>query len=117
MLCGIEPRRRFMTNSLPPVTAPQSRAGRALIGWSVAALAEASGLSAAEIEQFEADAEDLDPGCQRAIRSALEDAGVTFIPELGGAGFGVQLKFPRQTVKRIQTWEGEGGATGEDDIA
>lgn len=106
-----------MTNPLPPITAPQSRAGRALIGWSVAALADATGLSAAEIEEFEAGTETLDTDCQRAVRAALEAAGVLFLPELGGEGFGVRLKFPRQTVKRIQTWEDEGGTTGEDDIA
>lgn len=106
-----------MTNPSPPITAPQSRAGRALIGWSVAALADATGLSAAEIEEFEAGTEMLDTDCQRAIRAALEGAGVLFLPELGGEGAGVRLKFPRQTVKRIQTWEGEGGTTGEDDIA
>ncbi len=106
-----------MTNPSPPITAPQSRAGRALIGWSVAALADAADLPATEIEEFEAGTETLDTDCQRAIRAALEGAGVLFLPELGGEGAGVRLKFPRQTVKRIQTWEGEGGTTGEDDIA
>lgn len=105
-----------MTQPLPPITAPQSRAGRGLVGWSVADLAEASGFSVTDIERFEAEAEDLPIDCQRAIRSALETYGVLFLPELGGEGIGVRLKFPRQTVKRIQTWEGEGGTPGEDDI-
>ncbi len=105
-----------MTQPLPPITAPQSRAGRGLVGWTVADLAEASGFSAAEIERFEAEAEHLPVDCQRAIRSALEANGVLFLPELGGEGIGVRLKFPRQTVKRIQTWEDEGGTPGEDDI-
>ncbi|MGB3337657.1 MAG: XRE family transcriptional regulator [Devosia sp.] len=105
-----------MTEPLPPVTAPQSRAGRALVGWSVAELAEATAMPVDRIEQFEAEALEPDFDCQRAIRTALEAAGVLFLPEQGGAGFGVRLKFPRQTVKRLQTWEGEGGSTGEDDI-
>jgi hypothetical protein len=105
-----------MTDPLPAVTAPQSRAGRALIGWSVAALAEATNMPQSEIEQFEAETLRPDSDCHRAIRAALEANGVLFLPEQGGEGVGVRLKFPRQTVKRIQTWEGEGGATGEDDI-
>ncbi|KKB85744.1 hypothetical protein VW29_05450 [Devosia limi DSM 17137] len=106
-----------MTQPLPPITAPQSRAGRALVGWSVADLAEASGFAAGEIERFEAEADDLPVECPRAIRAALEANGVLFLPEMGGEGIGVRLKFPRQTVRRIQTWEDEGGTPGEDDIA
>ena len=106
-----------MTEEFPPITAPQSRAGRALVAWSVADLAEAAGLSASIIETFEAEIGAPPPDCQRAIRSALETVGVLFLPEVGGEGFGVRFKFPRQTVKRLQAWEGEGGTIGEDDIA
>jgi hypothetical protein len=105
-----------MTEPSPPITAAQSRAGRALVGWSVPALAEAAAVPAGQIEQFEAETLNPDTDCQRAIRTALEAAGVLFLPEQGGEGIGVRLKFPRLTVKRIQTWEGEGGTTGEDDI-
>lgn len=105
-----------MTDTSPPITAAQSRAGRALVGWSVPALAEAAAMPVSQIEQFEAETLDPDAECQRAIRTALEAAGVLFLPEQGGEGVGVRLKFPRLTVKRIQTWEGEGGTTGEDDI-
>lgn len=106
-----------MTEPSPPITAPQSRAGRALIGWSISGLSEATNVPASEIERFEAETLRPDADCQRAIRAALEEAGVVFLPEQNGVGAGVRLKFPRQTVKRIQTWEGEGGTTGEDDIA
>jgi len=105
-----------MTEPMPPITASQSRAGRALVGWSVTELAEATNIPASEIERFEAETLRPDAGCQRAIRAVLEEAGVLFLPEQGGTGAGVRLKFPRQTVKRLQTWEGEGGTTGEDDI-
>lgn len=105
-----------MTDTSPPITAAQSRAGRALVGWSVPALAEATAMPVNQIEQFEAETLDPDAECQRAIRTALEAAGVLFLPEQGGEGVGVRLKFPRLTVKRIQTWEGEGGTTREDDI-
>lgn len=105
-----------MTEPVPPITAPQSRAGRALIGWSIADLSEAASIPASQIERFEAEALRPDADCQRAIRVALEEAGVVFLPEQDGVGAGIRLKFPSQTVKRIQTWEGEGGTTGEDDI-
>lgn len=102
---------------LQPITPPQSRAGRALVGWSVPDLAASAQVSADDIEQFEAEVLLPDTACQRAIRAALEAHGVLFLPEVGGEGAGVRFKFPRQTVKRLQTWEGEGGTTGEDDIA
>jgi hypothetical protein len=110
------PRSATMTEISPPITAAQSRAGRALVGWSVTALAEAAAIPSSQIEQFEAEIAKPDTDCQRAIRAALEGAGVLFLPEQGGEGIGVRLKFPRLTVKRIQTWEGEGGTTAEDDI-
>ncbi|KKC39648.1 hypothetical protein WH87_05710 [Devosia epidermidihirudinis] len=100
-----------------PITPPQSRAGRALLGWSVADLAAAANVSSDEIEHFEAEVGDADTTCQRDVRTALEAHGVLFLPEVDGVGAGARFKFPRQTVKRLQTWEGEGGSTGEDDIA
>lgn len=99
------------------ITPPQSRAGRGLINWTVYQLTEAANLAAGDVEQFEAGAGNAEQAIARAIRSALEDGGVLILPEEGGEGAGVRLKFPQQTVKRIQTWEGEGGTTGEDDIA
>lgn len=104
------------TEDQPDIVAAQSRAGRALVGWTPERLAEASGLDPDGIEAFEADLGTADPTTARAIRRALEEAGVMFLPELGASGVGVRLKFPRQTVKRIETWEGEGGTPAEDDI-
>ena len=105
-----------MTEDLPLITAPQSRAGRALVGWTLDDLAEATSMPSSRSEQFESEALDPEHDCQRAIRVALEAAGVLFLPEQDSVGIGVRLKFPRLTVKRLQTWEGEGGTTGEDDI-
>ena len=58
-----------MTDTSPPITAAQSRAGRALVGWSVPALAEATAMPVNQIEQFEAETLDPDVECQRAIRT------------------------------------------------
>lgn len=88
-----------------------------MIAWSLDTLAAATGVSVEELAVFEADRLEAPDRCQRAIRDALSGAGVLFLPEVGGEGVGVRLKFPRQTVKRIQAWEGEGGTTGDDDVA
>lgn len=104
--------------NLLPVTPAQCRAGRALVGWSLQDLSSAAGLPATAVEAFEAERLSTpDEGCAQAVRAALEAAGVLFLPEMHSAGVGVRLKFPRQTVKRLQAWEGEGGATGEDDVS
>jgi hypothetical protein len=70
----------------------QSTAGRALIGWSLADLAEAAGVPATLVERFEA--RSADPVPAEAIdkmQAALEGAGVIFIPRNGG-GAGVRLR-------------------------
>ncbi|MCH4091082.1 helix-turn-helix domain-containing protein [Acetobacter sp.] len=73
------------------ITPGQARAARAFIGWSQDQLAENSGIPKRTIVRFE-----LGEGSPRtstldAIRSALETAGVEFIPENGG-GAGVRLR-------------------------
>ena len=76
------------------ITAAQMRAGRALIGWSQQELADRSGISLPMIKRME----NVGPGRSagdtiEAVRSALEIAGVQFIPENGG-GAGVRLAKP-----------------------
>jgi transcriptional regulator with XRE-family HTH domain len=70
----------------------QIRAGRALLGWSAADLARESALGVNTIRRAElADREtSLTSANDRAIRRALEAAGVVFIDEDGG-GPGVRL--------------------------
>jgi transcriptional regulator with XRE-family HTH domain len=71
----------------------QVRAGRALIGWSQAKLAETAGAPVSAINEFETGA----PGgaaneAVDKIRAALEAAGVVFLPkEDGVGGIGVRL--------------------------
>jgi hypothetical protein len=71
----------------------QARAARALIGWTQDRLIEATGIPKRTLARFELG----DGAPQRrtlvAIRTALEAAGVEFIPENGG-GAGVRLRNP-----------------------
>jgi transcriptional regulator with XRE-family HTH domain len=98
------------------LTAAQCRAARALIEWSPERLAQSSGIDLRAIADFESRFHDPDDATKRRLRQAFEDAGVVFISENGG-GAGVRLKFNRREVRAINRWEGEGGTTGEDDLA
>lgn len=66
---------------------------RVAVGWGVRELAEKSGVSTNTIARLER-GEELKASTIEAIRSALETAGVQFIPENGG-GAGVRLQKDR----------------------
>ncbi|TIQ46383.1 MAG: helix-turn-helix domain-containing protein [Mesorhizobium sp.] len=78
------------------ITGAQIRAARALVRWSAEDLAVAASVGVATVRR--AEAEDGVPPTtvanRKAIRGALETAGIEFIPE-NGRGPGVRL------VKRI----------------
>lgn len=97
------------------MTPAQCRAGRALIEWTTDDLAEASGIAASVIVDFETRRTQVDGEAINALVAAFEHGGVRLIPENGG-GEGVRLKFSRADVKRIATLEGEGGIIAEDDV-
>jgi transcriptional regulator with XRE-family HTH domain len=79
------------------IEAAQVRAARALIGWSQAELADASSLQLSIVDRFESGQADGIPGDAVArIRTALESAGVAFIPRNGG-GAGVRLRKGRES--------------------
>ena len=63
---------------------------RAAIGWGVRDLAKEAGVSPDTIARLER-GEELKTSTIETIRSALEAAGVEFIPENGG-GAGVRLR-------------------------
>lgn len=70
----------------------QIQAARALIGWSQAELAEKAGLSVPTVKRAEGDGRlNASTNALSAMKAALEDAGVEFIPENGG-GAGVRLR-------------------------
>jgi hypothetical protein len=75
------------------ITSEQVRAARALIRWEQKDLAASSKVSLPSIKRLEGQPGLLaaQPRTIDAIRSALETAGVEFIPENGG-GAGVRLR-------------------------
>ncbi|BAV48035.1 hypothetical protein MLTONO_3132 [Mesorhizobium loti] len=77
---------------LKDITGGQMRAARALVRWSAKDLAKAASVGVATVRRAESD--DGIPSTtlanRRAIRSALEAAGIEFIAENGG-GAGVRL--------------------------
>jgi DNA-binding transcriptional regulator YiaG len=70
----------------------QCRAARALLKWSQTKLAESSGVALSTVAEFEIDKREPREDNVTAIRRALEDAGVEFIPARGGKGVGVRLR-------------------------
>lgn len=79
----------------PPLTSAQLRAARALIRWSAEDLAKETMLSVTTIRRAELTASEtsLTSANDRAVRYALEKAGVEFIDANGG-GPGVRLAKP-----------------------
>jgi len=69
----------------------QCRAARALISWSQSFLAEAADLGLSTIVDFELGRREVSEGARRAIRDALESAGIIFIDE-NGEGPGLRLR-------------------------
>lgn len=79
--------------SIPEVSIEQVKAARALVRWSQADLAVASGVSLPTIKRLEAASGNIGGRSATvvAIREALEGAGIQFIFENGG-GPGVRLR-------------------------
>jgi transcriptional regulator with XRE-family HTH domain len=74
------------------LTVEQSRAARGLLGWNQNQLADAAHIGSATIRRFEAGRRVPVYNNLMAIRRALEDAGVEFIPAKSGKGVGVRLR-------------------------
>jgi transcriptional regulator with XRE-family HTH domain len=76
------------------VEAAQVRAARALIEWSQAKLAETAGVPVSTIDKFETGAPDrfANEAAADKMRTALEAAGVVFLPKDDGGGIGVRLR-------------------------
>jgi predicted transcriptional regulator len=64
-------------------TPAQIRAARALLGWTQAELAAKAGISATSLNNLERAAVDPKLSTVNAIRRALENAGIEFLPGEG----------------------------------
>ncbi|WP_345770146.1 helix-turn-helix transcriptional regulator [Azospirillum brasilense] len=82
-----------VTKSAMSITPAQCRAARGLLNWSQDELAEATNGEVAKrsLVRFEKGDTAPQPRTLIAIRTAMEAAGVEFIPENGG-GAGVRLR-------------------------
>ena len=72
----------------------QIRAGRALLGWDQAKLAEMAGVSIITVKRLEAAGEEIRAqfATVMKVKSAFEKAGVLFLDEESGLGYGVRLR-------------------------
>ncbi|MBB6468326.1 XRE family transcriptional regulator [Aminobacter carboxidus] len=98
------------------MTGAMCKAARALVEISRQRLAVASSVDEADIEAFERKISIPDDDARGALQAALERYGAVFIPEDGGNGAGVRLKFSRSVTKRLSMLEGEGGPAASDDV-
>jgi transcriptional regulator with XRE-family HTH domain len=76
------------------ISGVQIRAGRALLGWDQAKLAKAAGVSIITVKRLEAAGEEIRAqfGTVMKVKSAFEKAGVLFLGEESGLGYGVRLR-------------------------
>jgi transcriptional regulator with XRE-family HTH domain len=77
-------------------SAEQLRAARALLDWSQDQLAEKSSVGVATVRRLEGQSGKLRTYSETLwkLQTALEEAGVIFIPEADGFGPGVRLATP-----------------------
>jgi transcriptional regulator with XRE-family HTH domain len=78
------------TENVDTITSDQCRGARGLLGITQPALASAAKLGLSTIVDFEKSRRPVSEQAVRAIRKALEHAGIEFIDENGG-GPGVRL--------------------------
>ena len=72
------------------MTPIQCKMARAAVGWGIRDLAQEADIAVSTVSRFEA-GENINVSSLMAMASALETAGVEFIPENGG-GPGVRLR-------------------------
>jgi hypothetical protein len=94
------------------ISGVQIRAGRALLGWDQARLAEAAGVSVITVKRLEAAGEDIHAHFATVIKvkSAFESAGVLFLDEESGLGYGVRLRDLTRRRGRAQSDKSQKGS-------
>jgi transcriptional regulator with XRE-family HTH domain len=95
------------------ITAAQIRGARAMTGITLEQLADASQLTAAQIEAIETGTDAGDSQAIGAIRAALESRGVQFLASGSQDGGGVGLRL-KQTHEDIGTRPENLNATNDD---
>jgi len=88
------------TENVGSITADQCRGARALLNMTQPQLASASALGLSTVVDFERSRRPVSSDAIRALRKALERAGIEFIDENGG-GPGVRLR-NRQRSKKLR---------------
>ncbi len=85
-------------------------AGRALLGWSQDELAKAADVALTSVRDIESQKRAADSGTAAAVRRALENAGIEFLPGTVDAGPGVRMIANRPNLVRRPTtmskWDG-----------
>jgi transcriptional regulator with XRE-family HTH domain len=84
----------------------QIRAARALLGWRQGDLSRASGVGTATVNRIEKASSGASGyvSTLSRIQAAFETAGVLFIDDDGGAGFGVRFAKTKKGGDRSRLW-------------
>lgn len=91
------------------LTADLARAARAFTKVSPKTIAQDAGLTREKVRNFERGKIHLSAEEKLKLRASLEKYGALFIEEEEHAGYGVRRRYPRSSLMRLNTWEGEGG--------
>jgi transcriptional regulator with XRE-family HTH domain len=83
-----------------PITGSQCRAARALLDWSANDLAARSSVAVGTIRRLERGGH-ANRSTMALLRSAIERAGIDFIPESRNGGPGVRLKRTRVAEPKV----------------
>jgi DNA-binding XRE family transcriptional regulator len=78
------------------LTPKQSKAARALLGWTQTDLAEAAGVKIASVKDFESERHDISSKGLTALIRAFQKAGLVLFWDGEGGGPGVRIKEPEQ---------------------
>jgi transcriptional regulator with XRE-family HTH domain len=79
------------------ISSAQSKAARALLGWTQSQLAERSGVSLRTVANFEGGEHQPIPSIQAALERALQEAGIIFLDQDRAGGLGVRLAKRRRS--------------------
>lgn len=94
------------------LTSDLARAARAFTKVSAQTIADAAGLTRAQVRNFERGKIDLPLEAKARLKETLERYGALFIPEEEHAGYGVRRRLPREGYMKLNVWEAEGGQPG-----